>query len=763
MKVLFATGSAVEQTSKKIAERYYEKFGEELDYKNVFYFKSLIEEVKKDKTYDRIVVSEDLETFVLKNLESLDRYVFNNIDAITDEIEDSEIIFICSDRRSKNNDKFVQKLFSIGVYNILIGNEERTVDYLCDYIKKPMNKKEAKRHLNITSIVSSGLMSDSDDTVEEVQIMNILKHYEKLKGKPEEYLPSFDQISEQYTRNQLKVIVYYLPTDVKNTILASDKYRYLAENDEYKGPSSVTGHKDSGHLKKAEKKGLFGILKDNRNKEAAQKQAKAAEEARQKELAEKALAEQKAKEAEAQRQAQVAEEARQKELAEKALAEQKAKEAEAQRQVQVAEEARQKELAEKALAEQKAKEAEAQRQAQVAEEARQKELAEKALAEQKAKEAEAQRQAQVAEEARQKELAEKALAEQKAKEAEAQRQAQVAEEAKQKELAEKALAEQKAKEEAQKQAKAIEDARRLLEQEKLALEEEKRRLREQSELLSKESLANAQKEEQMVVTNHKKMVLFVGTNKSGVTFSVNAVAHNLAERKINVGVLDMTRDRSMYYIYNQDDKGLRNIASECMKNLSENVDTFIPVNKHFKVYTSIPNGMGDSRKTYKNRAIIDTVRENNNIVIIDADFTTPLEYYEKADEIYLIQDLDIMKMQEATLFLRELKSRSINMNKIKVVINKYVKTVLTPKRLIQGLSYYSDPQMSFTDELLDGKVSYFVLPFDVLNYAKYIDGLCNNSLNYKRYTPDFLNAINELSESVYKKAEQTQKRRGFFS
>ena len=195
MKVLFAIGN--EQTSKKVAEKYYNKYGEELEYKNVFYFKALLEEVKKDKTYDRIVISEDLVRFYVKSIAAFDRIIFNYIDSITDEIEDSEIIFICSDRRTKQNDSFVERLFNIGVYNMLIG-DERTIEPLCDCIKKPLNKKEAKRHLNITSIVSEGSPLASDDTVEEDQIMSILKYYDNMRinGKTSqaEYVKAFDDI-----------------------------------------------------------------------------------------------------------------------------------------------------------------------------------------------------------------------------------------------------------------------------------------------------------------------------------------------------------------------------------------------------------------------------------------------------------------------------------------------------------------------------------------------------------------------------------------
>ena len=118
VRVLFALGS--EQMSKKVAEKYLEKYGDELDYKNVFYFKALLEEVKKDKTYDRIVISEELEQFALKNLESLDKYIFEKVDSVTDEIDDSEIIFICSDRRSKDHDKFVERLFIFALLSFIL-------------------------------------------------------------------------------------------------------------------------------------------------------------------------------------------------------------------------------------------------------------------------------------------------------------------------------------------------------------------------------------------------------------------------------------------------------------------------------------------------------------------------------------------------------------------------------------------------------------------------------------------------------------------
>ena len=200
-----------------------------------------------------------------------------------------------------------------------------------------------------------------------------------------------------------------------------------------------------------------------------------------------------------------------------------------------------------------------------------------------------------------------------------------------------------------------------------------------------------------------------------------------------------------------------------MQKLSEGVDSYIQGKRNLKIYTSVPGTNVDNRRGFRNKSIIDTLTNNNNLVIVDADFSAPLEYFEKADEIYIVQDLDIMKMQETTLFLRELKNRSVNMNKIRIIINKYVKCQLTPKKIIEGLSYYNDPQMSFVDEILDNKTAYYLVPISIENYTNYIESMYKNNIDYKKYTPDFLNAIKDIASVVYKRGGATQtKRRGIF-
>ena len=59
MKVLFAVSN--EKISEAIIKKYQKQYKEIISYKNVYYFNAILKELQRDKTYDRIVISEDLE------------------------------------------------------------------------------------------------------------------------------------------------------------------------------------------------------------------------------------------------------------------------------------------------------------------------------------------------------------------------------------------------------------------------------------------------------------------------------------------------------------------------------------------------------------------------------------------------------------------------------------------------------------------------------------------------------------------------------
>ena len=860
MKVLFAIAS--ENWSKNITESYYNKYGETLEYKNVFYFKALVDEVKRDKTYNVIVIHEDMEQFKAKDIEQLDAKLFSYVDSITDEVQDAEIIYICSDRRTKD-DKFIVRLYSIGIYNILIG-EDRTVSNLCEVIKRPKTKKEAKEYLDIDSgsINETGIIRD--DEVDEMQMMNILNFYDRIREEPEKYVPTFDQIASQYSRAQLKVIASWLPKDIQEVIYSDPKYKFLllsANNQETKKENES---KNVPNVKKIERKhsqDFFGVFKKMINKEPKNSQNEPSikndtnEEIRRRQ-AELSKKEEILKEqAESARKASEEAEAQRQRLEEQARKEEEARrQQELAKQAQIEEAKRQQELAEKAR-----KEAEARRQQELAEKAKKEEEArkQKELVERAKKEAEARQKALqsnndivdpvventvpvkandssdiqvekiVTETPKQRQDTEitvkkdstvedklvsvvdstpkSNVIEQRIKEQEdaeiARREAILKMQREQDENKKNGQAEvakavskpvetvvqNKAENNVQDRSNAADLAEQKIikeERERLAIEQEKirraqaeieaekQRLKEEQERLANErkqgigmpvpTERNIYEATQVVSYAQKKLVVFVGANKAGTTFMTNAVANALADQKVLTAILDMTRDKSMYYIYNQSDKTLRKMASECMQCMSQGEDKYLPISKYLKVYTTVPGTMSDIRRSYKHKAILDTAKNNNNVTIVDADFTTPIDYFEYASDIFIIQDMDILKMQETTLFLREMKNRNIDMSKIRIIINKYTKCILTPKKIIEGLSYFKDPEMTFTDTLLNNKIKYSVIPYNLNNYVKYTESLAKGTMSFRGYSADFLEAINEVVEQVYPRNLVKKGRGGFF-
>ena len=892
MKVLFAMGN--DQVSTNVANRYYEKYGEVLEYKNVFFFKALIEEVKRDKTYDRIIINEELEQFRARDLEQIDRYLFNSIDKITDELQDSDIIFICSDRREKG-DAFVNKLFSIGIYNLLLG-DDRNINPLCEIIKKPKTKREAKQYLNIDSSSIVDTPMTRDDEVDEHQMRNILSYYDGIKNSPEKYVETFDSISEQYSRTQLKIILSTLPKQYRDVITQAERYKYLLGGPEQSAPQQqqkaqqvaqparkskpkISGWFSAFRKNKAEPKPqnstpppqVGGIietkgqvdLSSNVEEQQSELLAKAREQAKAKEQAElaaKAKAEAEARnqaelaararvEAEAREQAKLAEKARaeaeareQAELAEKAK-----REVEARKQAELAEKARKEaeEREQTELAEKAKKEAEAKHKAELdaiavarreADKKEQEKLAELAKIEEKEKIEDiekAKRDAELAAKARiaQMEKEENVIIEvkpnlnaperpqtppkveniasaiQKNLETKNESQIETKQVAEEKKAIEDkpanvgneieveplknikvdkpeglksnnvqtpnakpnvaAISEEEKKMKEEQEKLAMEQKR--IKEEQAKLEEEKRRLKEEQEKLinaqnqlkasaaevnnSVTQYTNTPSVPTVTPADYKKMVVLVGANKVGTTFMVNAIAHSMANAKINTSILDMTRDRSMFYLYNQNDRTLRRRAEECMQKVMDGEDCYLETNsRYLKVYTTIPGSLTDPRRGYKHKAIIENVRANCTLTIVDADFTTPIDYFDQANEVYLVQDLDLLKMPDATLFLRELKNRGLDMKKIKVIINKFVKTSLTQKQVIQTLSSYSDPSMSFYDTVLPSRVISYIVPYNLNNYAKYIDSVCSGVLNYKGYSADFMQAIDEIGSAIFPKS-----------
>lgn len=266
MKILFAVNN--DNVSEAIAKKYEKQYKDIISYKNVYYFNAIIRELQKDKTYNRIVISEDLEPFANNNYGMIDKFLLDKYTDISKEAktlneERIEVILLCADRRKKSEEMLI-KIYNLEIYNAIIG-QDRSIDEVCKLIYNPRDKGLARQYYDIPVNDLSG-QEDSENNVSEAEVENILAHYKRLGRNEDKYVDSFNNIISQYTDTQLKIIIRYLPIHVKAVLEEkSPKYQQLVTSG-IPGQNSSFDAKTSKYKEKLQKqKKGFGKKKENNN------------------------------------------------------------------------------------------------------------------------------------------------------------------------------------------------------------------------------------------------------------------------------------------------------------------------------------------------------------------------------------------------------------------------------------------------------------------------------------------------------------------
>lgn len=247
----------------------------------------------------------------------------------------------------------------------------------------------------------------------------------------------------------------------------------------------------------------------------------------------------------------------------------------------------------------------------------------------------------------------------------------------------------------------------------------------------------------------KKVVAFLGASKGGTSFIVNNIAAMVSNRGINVALLDATQNKGAYYIYTKNQERLRKIAFSSIENLANGVTDGIKVNNNLTVYTTMP---GENKYMNEVEPILETLIKNHSLILIDCDFTTPENYFKYAQEIYLVQSMDVLSIQPLTEALLKLEERKIlDESKLRVIINKFVEVEsITIKDILGGVAFYNDPNMYYMKQLFDkNMVKYLTIPFMEEVYEIYIEQVANCNIRIQDYDDEILSIFKQLSRNIF--------------
>ena len=720
MKVLFAVSN--EGISESIIKKYQKEYKQIISYKNVYYFNAILKELQKDKTYDRIVISEDLEAFTNTQYDQIDKFIFEKLDGISDEASNTKgndipIILICSDRRTKSEEMLV-KLFGIGIYNAIIGTD-RSVDEVCRLLNRPRSKKDAKLYYKIES-EDVNYKSENENDVSELEIQNILAHYKRLGKNEDKYIDSFNNIAAQYNDTQLRIITKFLPLTVRAVLEEkSPKYQQIMSfnnkiSDKIRKPTTEVEEGPSEKLLKSATKNKImsepvvipSAVNLNSGKKLARTKSRAPE----------------------------------------ILKTPKVKEPE-----KIEEESIEEPIEE------------------IVQEPIKKPSKEPSKEPAKRPRGRPRKKPLPPED------------EKPAKKPRGRPRKKLLPEPVKEEVEEivpiMPMAEEDNEEEDTtilpgfeeiEEIEPIEEPQPVVKPEPMEETSNKHEeapimpmIEEKDENITNHSNTFFTKPQQIVepeiekidlsylLTPDKKIVTFVGTSKNGTSFLVNNLAQELSSAGVNTAILDTTQNKNSYYIYTDNEEELRNVAAHSIDNLTNGVANGIKVNNNLTVYTSLPD---EGQAIVNSDKILETLLKNHSLILIDTDFKTPLGYFEKSQETYLVQTLDILTIQPLTAFLRDLKLKNIlDEKKLRVIINKAVKIKgITEKTIIGGMANYNDPAMSFMTELFDRTLMRYVsIPFEEETYIRYLQGVIDCKISLKGYSKLFMQTLKELSNMVY--------------
>lgn len=745
MKILFAVSN--ENIAEAIKKEYQNNYKEQLTTKNVYYFNAIIKELQNNKTYDVVIISEDLEPFANNNYDTIDKFLAEKLLTIREEAVNAQgvpvpVVFITTDRHILG-DFLTSKLFEIGIYNALVGND-RSIENVCTLMFHPRKKQEARNYYRVNVELDK---SPKEDDVKEEEIKSIIAHYKQLGKAEERYVESFDNIVSQYNDAQLKIIIRFLPLNVKAVLEAqSPKYQSLttfANNYNTGAISSIPKaeiKEKSAAVDTANNRVLEQISSIQNNSKIIVPNAMNVNKVRK--------IEDSSKKEKAEDKSVVMN--RRKDDEHLDLVDEKGDDflpgfdgfnfqdnseslptsLPGVDDVFFANEENVQNKDENILPGFEDEKVSTIEEPVVK---RGRGRPKKIVNDTEKIDSSLPKRGR----GRPKKNVTPVVQSFEDKEKES-------------DDAEGVLLPGFFEEDDKVVESSTNDIQDKVEDKQDVVETYNNPIENiQKTNNMSEKQKNRYENIEYLIPADKKVVTFVGTSKSGVSFIVNNLAQMLSSLNINVAILDMTTNRNSFYIYTNNDESLRNKATNSIYNLVEGKADGIRVNKNLTVYTSLPT---DNEKFYEADKVLKTLIDNHSVILVDCDYETPIGYFDNSTDMFLVQNMDILTMQPLTTFLKELKSKEILKDeKLRLIVNMEAKVKgVNPQVLLNAVSVYKDPGMAYTVELFERTaIKLFSIPFDTDAYNKYLTTLVDCNLSLNGYSKSILVSLKEIATCIY--------------
>ncbi len=810
MKVLFAIGT--EKGANQIIDLYKSTYGEKIEATKVFFFRALLETLRKNKDFDRIVIHEELEPTGSKNQDAIDKYLFNNLDKVTDEAGRADIIIICTERRQQN-DKFVKTLFNLGIYNVLTG-QDRTVGKVSELINRPRTKKDAKMFIDADLTENP---YDAVDAVDEMELRNIIKYYERNIFSEEKIVAGFDSLYEQYNFDKLKQIVPFLPERARDILQQkSSKYVALMSYTPGKGGRK---HKDEPERVKVVE---VPVYINRVEKIEEEKPEPKVVEPKVEQKSEKPKIEPKPQVEEPMVKPSVEEkkfEMPKVEVVEPKIVEPKVEAPKVERKVEIP----RVKLEEPRIEETKPEVPKVEKKFEVpkVEIVEPKEIesnVEIPKVEPKVEVPHVKLEEKVEEpkvEMPKVEVAKPKVEESKVEMPKVEVAKPKVEEPKVEtpkvEVAKPKVEEPKVEmpkvevvepkvEEPKVETPKVEVAKPKVEEPKVEMPKvevvEPKVIEPKVEMPKVEPRVTQPR----VETVEPKIVRPTiptpeppqapryqpPTRMPSVEPQIQTVTQ-VIEKEVIREAYEAPRDykKAVAFIgaHKTGSTFLITAVATALANKGVKV-AILDLTKNKDTYTIFTGDDGEERDIAGNSLsnlvigqnrplkagnisvytgiprtdrvpkfdvykVIETAKRENSVVLIDCDFVTSQEVFRYVQTIYVVQDMDILNVLPITMFLKELKSNEIDLTKVAVIVNKHMKMSISATKLIEMLTFYVNPEVSVFEELLPKNMRRFIVPFDEQNYLRYMENLCSRKMNFSGFSDEFKQAVAIIVQDVF--------------